>query len=173
MDERPTQAQPRRIHTFDGEVIELSPLVIRRFWDAVDQPSEDECWEWGGTIMPNGYGRRVVYRKDHTRYHALAHRVAWELANGRIPEGLTLDHLCRNRACVNPAHLEPADQRENTLRSPVAGAAVNSQRTRCINGHDFTPANTYWRKRDGRSRACRACLRETMRRKRASERAVA
>jgi hypothetical protein len=80
--------------------------------------------------------------------------VAYELAIGPIPEGLTIDHLCRNRGCVNPAHLEAVTNRTNLLRGDGI-AALNARKTHCKRGHEFTPENTYvWR--EG-TRACRAC----------------
>ena len=80
---------------------------------------------------------------------------------GPIPEGLTLDHLCRVRACVNPAHLEPVTLRENTLRSPSAPTAINARKTECLRGHAFTPENT-WVHRS--RRCCRECKRSWWRR---------
>src|SRR5688572_13326968 len=98
----------------------------------------DGCWQWTGSFMPNGYGRLIV--KRHT---VLAHRFAYELLVGPIPAGLQIDHLCRNRACVNPAHLEPVTIKQNLLRSPITNAARNAAKTRCLHGHEFTAANTY------------------------------
>ena len=85
-----------------------------------------------------------------------AHRVAYELMRGPIPDGLTLDHLCRNVGCVNPDHLEPVTMKENILRgySPAAQAA---RRDECAHGHAYTPENTY-RYANG-SRRCRICQR--------------
>src|SRR5688500_4996363 len=85
----------------------LDPAVL--FWAKVDKTST--CWLWTGARHPLGYG--------HVRYGnrtSAAHRVAWELINGPIPEGLTLDHLCRVPACVRPDHLEPVTHRENVRR---------------------------------------------------------
>lgn len=122
--------------------------------------TETGCWEWLRSRTPEGYGRWVVDGRERK-----AHRVAYELYVGSIPDGLELDHVCRNCACCNPAHLEPVTHRENLLRgnSPSAQAA---RKTHCSNGHEFDDANT----RIGRSgrRECRACERERSRRKRAA-----
>ena len=109
------------------------------------------CWEWAAGRTPAGYGKFYLGGKT-----VLAHRVSYELHVGRIPKGLNLDHLCRNRACVNPAHLEPVTVRTNLLRGDTL-AAANSVKTHCINGHEFNDANTY-RVPDG-SRMCRVCMR--------------
>jgi hypothetical protein len=110
--------------------------------------SEDgECWMWTGT-KNRGYGQ---FRLVEGRVYA--HRWAYEFFRGPIPDGLTLDHLCRNRACVNPDHLEPVTMRVNLLRCD----AVSTQYvgiTHCKDGHEFTEANTI---RVPKGRSCRAC----------------
>lgn len=112
----------------------------------------DTCWEWNGGVNPNGYGLFGVRRKS-----TLAHRVSYNWFIGEIPEGLTLDHLCRVRHCVNPDHLEPVTNRENCLRG-ISPAAINARKTHCMRGHEFTPENT--RGYPGRvGRRCRACER--------------
>jgi hypothetical protein len=85
----------------------------------------------------------------------MAHRLAYELLVGPIPDGLTLDHLCRTRNCINPWHLEPCTLKENQLRSPV----INANKTHCRNGHEYTEENTrhYVRKGGAKMRTCRKC----------------
>ncbi len=129
---------------------------IDRFWDKVAPFSSfEECWVWIAGKHTAGYGRirlsnRVLY----------AHRVSYELVLGEIPAGLQLDHLCRNRVCVNPAHLEAVPQRVNLLRGE-SFSAQNYVKTRCISGHIFDSDNTYTSP-DGR-RHCRTCQRVRVR----------
>lgn len=113
----------------------------------------DHCWEWtGARYLTSGYGFFWMNR----RVSRLAHRVVYESAVGPIPEGLTLDHLCRNRGCVNPAHLEPVTGVENTMRG-ISLWAVNARKTHCMRGHEFTAENTIQIKTG--SRRCRECQR--------------
>lgn len=126
--------------------------VLARFMSkVVKQPNG--CWQWIGARKGGGqaYGAFRLSRRL-----AYAHRVAHELFVGPIPDGLQLDHLCRNTLCVNPDHLEVVTSRVNTLRgdSPLAEYA---RRTHCAQGHRFTPENTF-RRRDG-GRGCLACRR--------------
>ena len=117
----------------------------------------DGCWGWAASKTHQGYGRFRMGDRN-----ALAHRVVYEHLVGPIATGMTLDHLCRNRACVNPAHLEPLPLRENILRGRGVGA-VNADKTHCKHGHEFTPENTYLGKKSGQ-RHCRECGREANRR---------
>lgn len=118
------------------------------------------CWEWQGVIV-NGYG---VFGKGS------AHRYSYELCYGKkIAEGLQLDHLCRNRKCVNPVHLEEVTLKENVLRGEGI-TAVNKRKTHCIHGHEFSLENTrHYRKKDGSlNRVCRACHRRRANKKEAN-----
>lgn len=98
-----------------------------RFWDKVKMGWPGECWEWQAAIDQNGYGKWNQF---------MAHRVAYTQCVGPIGEGLVLDHLCRNRACVNPWHLEEVTQRTNILRGEHA-VAVNARKTHCPQGHTY------------------------------------
>ena len=115
------------------------------------------CVEWTGRKDQDGYGQVSGRRKDGVRTTFRAHRLVYERHVGPIPEGLTIDHLCRNRSCVNPAHLEPVTVLENTLRGNGL-ASVNAKKTHCIHGHEFTSDNTYLHiRRERRERSCKEC----------------
>lgn len=117
-----------------------------------------ECWEFRGAISPQGYGQ--VRIAGATR---LAHRVTYSAMVDDIPEGLVIDHLCRNRACVNPDHLDAVPQRINILRGegPLtagrARAAFERAKTECPRGHPYDLDNTY--RTPAGARQCRACKR--------------
>ncbi len=121
-----------------------------RFWAKVDQSGD--CWEWTAFRNQYGYG---TYRLDGRQ--CMAHRVAYEMLVGPIPKGLEIDHLCRNRGCVNPAHMETVTGKVNTLRG-VGITAVNAKKTHCPKGHEFTKENT--RITPDRKRVCRQCQRD-------------
>ena len=88
----------------------------------------ESCWQWIAAIQGAGYG--TVWNKQ-TKKVVLAHRYVYELVKGEIPDGLTLDHLCRNRACVNPDHLEPVSMKENILRG-ISPSAKKARQALCI-----------------------------------------
>ena len=122
---------------------------VNRFLDKIDMSGD--CWEWQGWHDPNGYGRISVYAPTIPTRSRLVHMVAWELFNGIIPAGFEIDHLCRNRGCVRPEHLELVTHAENMARSSW------SMRTHCTRGHEYTTESTYLRTDGGRR--CRICRR--------------
>ena len=108
----------------------LTPLSVR-FWMRVEKT--DTCWNWKTPHAKLGYGFIYVYERGQK---VPAHRVAWELLRGPIPEGLQIDHLCRNRRCVNPDHLEPVTQHENIMRGEGL-SAKRAVQTHCKHGHNM------------------------------------
>ena len=126
-----------------------------RFWARVTKT--DTCWLWDKSGR-YGYGRFCAGARPYRTVHA--HRWAYEALIGPIPEGLELDHLCRNRACVNPVHLEPVSHQVNVLRG-FSPSAENSHRTHCPQGHPLEGANLY---RYQNERQCRTCRAEASRR---------
>ena len=123
-------------------------------------PDQHGCTIWLGAVDAQGYGR---YCRDW------AHRLVYEATIGPVPSGLQLDHLCRNRLCVNPHHLEPVTNRVNTLRG-VGPTALNAKKTHCHKGHPFSGSNLIVLP-DG-SRRCRACRNERAARYRARDKAA-
>lgn len=132
------------------------------FWTLVDKQGVGECWNWNGKRMPlknskkPGYGTFSANGKT-----CVAHRYAYQALVGRIPDGLVLDHTCRNHGCVNPAHLEPVTNKENILRG-TAPPAKNAAKTHCKHGHPLIGENIKRRVRVfGNSvtieRSCLAC----------------
>ena len=119
---------------------------ISRFNAMISPWVMDGCFDWMGTTTRKGYGlfwdgERMVS----------AHRWIYEYCQGTIPDGLQIDHLCRNRRCVNVAHLDVVTSRENQARSPYDPA----KRTHCPSGHPYNEENTYVNPKG--SRECRAC----------------
>lgn len=129
----------------------------QRFWPKVDKagpmlsPYLGPCWIWTAGCSTGGYGQ---FRAENN-HKTLAHRWAYEHICGPVPAGLQLDHLCRIRRCVNPAHLEPVTQRENLLRGATLPAR-NARKTHCIHGHPFDEINTLVA--SSGARRCRTCI---------------
>jgi hypothetical protein len=125
-------------------------VLPRRFEEKFER-QPDGCWVWTAAKHRGGYGAFWAGKR------VLAHRFAYEVMVAPIPRGLQLDHLCRNRACVNPAHLEPVTQCENEARG-VKGALT----THCPKGHPYSGDNLILEKKHG-WRKCRECHRERRR----------
>lgn len=130
--------------------------IEERFWAKVNKNAERGCWEWTASTSAGGYGSYHVNGK-----HRQAHRFAYELTHGEVPEGLVLDHICRNRACVNPDHLEPVTFRENVLRG-VSPSALQARRTHCTRGHLLEGENIFESYAKAGRRKCRACASERL-----------
>lgn len=122
----------------------------RRFASKYLADEATGCWNWTAARDRDGYG---VFNFPWGQHYA--HRVSYELHVGEIPDGFQIDHLCRNRSCVNPAHLEPVNSRTNTMRSPTALATINATKTHCRRGHAFDEINTAVDKTG--KRTCRKC----------------
>jgi hypothetical protein len=125
-------------------------ILGQRFWGKVNK-APSGCWLWTSAIDDNGY---PVFWVDEKHRAARAYRLSYEALVGPIPDGLTLDHLCRVKLCVNPRHLDPCTKGENAKRSPDAPYHVKARYTHCEKGHEFTAANTIIH--HGR-RECRIC----------------
>lgn len=121
--------------------------AIDRLMAKVQINEASGCWEWIAGMKGDGYG---AFGKTRS------HRAAYELLKGPVPEGLELDHTCRNRKCCNPVHLEPVTHRVNVLRGEGI-AAKRAKQTHCVNGHEFNEPNTYLY---GIYRFCKTCRRD-------------
>lgn len=124
----------------------------QRFFKLIEL-KDDGCWRWAGWIGPTGYAR---FEQQG------AHRWSYNQFVGVIPPDLQIDHLCRNRACVNPGHLETVTASENQRRSPLRRnplcAILQRAKTHCPHGHEYTPANIYRAPGFPRRRYCKACM---------------
>ncbi len=119
--------------------------------EAMEAIPECGCWIWTGPINEKGYGI-VNFKKKRIR----AHRLMYELSRGPIDRGLVIDHLCRVRCCVNPAHMEVVTNKVNVLRG-IGRTAANAKKTCCPKGHTYTESNTYVA--SSGERRCRECNR--------------
>jgi len=140
-----------------GDPIPYRWTLAHTWWKHVEF-AEDGCWNWQGALtsptQSRGYGQLTDPLSQRL---VVAHRYVYEFCVGPIPEGLEIDHLCRNPRCVNPDHLEPVTHSENCLRSPVGMAATRRARALCPQGHPYTGDNLYVYP-DG-TRCCRTCRR--------------
>lgn len=133
--------------------------VAARFLSKVAKSPDSDCWLWQGAILSNGYG---WFRWAGSKY---AHRVAYELHYGSLPNGLDIYHpICGVRHCVRPSHLEAAPQRTVVLRGK-GPASINAKKTHCIRGHPFSAQNTRITHKRGRAgRTCLICARAAAKR---------
>lgn len=132
---------------------------ISRFWQSVGLSPATSCWPWLAHKQ-HGYGYFSICNKWFR-----AHRVAYELVIGVIPLGLVLDHLCRNRACVNPFHLEPVTSAENTFRGSQTLAVINKAKTHCPQGHPYAGENLkIIHQKKATARVCKLCVDASRRR---------
>lgn len=137
-----------------------------RFWRQVNGDSAATCWTWTGTTDKDGYGKFVECGQ-----WIASHRFAYEALRAEIPAGLQIDHLCRNRACVNPWHMEPVTHRVNQWRRASRTGEPLHSTTHCPSGHELNALNLYISPEGGRT--CRPCNRAVQSRRKARIKAVA
>lgn len=137
--------------------------LAERFHAKVDRRGPDECWPWTGAVTGKGYGH--LRRGGRTEGWVYAHRLAYELEHGPIPDDLTIDHVrargCTTPLCCNPAHLEVVTRVENTLRADAPSRRLHDAGV-CVRGHDAA-VHAYRRRSNGHVVYCRACRRERRR----------
>lgn len=131
----------------DCRLVSIEARIQSKF----DFDPDTGCWVWLGTVNKDGYGVLTVgSRIDGSRALRYAHVLSWEFSRGPVSDGLELDHLCRQRRCINPAHLEPVTHAENIRR----GRSLWRERTHCPKGHPYSGVNLI---QTATQRVCRAC----------------
>jgi hypothetical protein len=155
----------------NGRVVELPDRTLVTVLRHIILPERPNgYWAWGGRCNSDGYGKFNTSLGGRI-YDFRAHRLAYQILLDTIPDGLTLDHLCCVKHCVNPAHLDPCTRGENIRRAENAAATINRKKTACPQGH---PYDLVRKGRNGRVRRdCRTCERDSSRRRRAARRVEA
>jgi hypothetical protein len=156
-------------HVVTAKRFPMPRNLADRWWLRVDKTGPDGCWQWIGAKWARGYG---IFTLPGTQQRIAAHRWGYEHLVGPIPDGLELDHLCRNRQCVNPEHLEPVTHLENVRRGLVRQNGQHERdKTHCPQKHPYDERNT--KVTDRGHRKCRACDAARTRRRKAAARARA
>lgn len=143
-----------------NQIPDLSDSDKARFWGKVERRTDRDCWPWLGATSGGGYGSFYLRGKM-----LQAHRVAVKLSGYATPTRMVVDHECRNRLCVNPAHLRTVDRHTNVHENSEALAHLNSLKTHCPKGHAYSGGNLVIRKNG--FRRCRECERQYHKRRRA------
>jgi len=141
------------------------------WWERLREKTErvGDCLLWTGKIAPNGYSK-AIRQEGGKRRSYYVHRIAYVAAHGEPDARLTIDHLCKNRSCVEPSHLEAVTWKENILRGD-GPTALHARKTHCAAGHEFTDENTILTKTSaGWGRNCRKCVTRADRERRLSKR---
>jgi hypothetical protein len=135
----------------------LIGILWDKFWKRVKVGEVRDCWPWTGHIDQYGYGEIQLGMRPFARKKFRAHRVAWEMREGQIPQGLVIDHLCRNRRCVNARHMRVVTLAENVLAGN-GYSGRHARQTECIRGHALVEENIYRPPSAPNQRHCRSCI---------------
>ena len=133
----------------------IKKTVLERFVGFVEE-SDEGCWDWIGSKNSHGYGAMTIDKKSIG-----AHRVSYRIFNGSLEKGKVIDHICRNRKCVNPDHLRLVSQWTNSIENSNGVSALNAKKTHCVRGHELKTHADYRKFSRQNARVCRACAKIT------------